>query len=193
MVLAYVIVLLIVIAILLRRDLTAIGRLPFRGGWMLGGLVVGLFFIQAVWVLFVPGQSAMQMALLTISQVGLVLLVLINHHLPGAKIFALGIILNILVMVANGGWMPLTPDMYHFVHPDRVVTVGERPLNSKNIILPRSDTRFWILSDIIPVSLPWRNTAVSLGDVLLAVGAAQFIFQASAKKASHPLNQPPVR
>jgi hypothetical protein len=57
-----------------------------------------------------------------------------------------------------------------------------RPGSSKNIILPQSKTHLWILSDIIPVNLLWRRTAMSLGDVLLVVGVAQFIFQSTTRK-----------
>jgi hypothetical protein len=35
---------------------------------------------------------------------------------------------------------------------------------------------------MIRITLPWRRTAVSIGDVLLVVAVAQFIFRATAKK-----------
>jgi hypothetical protein len=101
---------------------------------------------------------------------------------PGAKLFALGIALNVVVMVANGGWMPVTPETSHFVHPDRPIVEQTRASGSKNFILPRSETNLWILSDIIRVTLPWRRNAVSIGDVLLIMAVAQFIFQTTAKK-----------
>ncbi len=182
MVLADAIIFLLILALLLRRDLSAIGRISYRGGWKLAAVVAGLFGLQAVMVLYVPGQTAFQMALLFFSQMALVSLLLLNRHLPGAKLFALGIILNIAVMAANGGWMPVTPEIHYFVHPDRPVELQARQVNSKDVILPRTQTNLWILSDIIPVSLPWRRNAVSIGDVLIILGAAQFIFQATSKK-----------
>lgn len=144
--------------------------------------IIGLFFLQAALVIYVPGQTLWQVVILNVSQIALVLLFLLNHHLPGAKLFALGIALNVLVMLANGGWMPLTPETYHFVHPDRPVVEQTRPSSSKNVILSRSETKLWILSDLIPITLPWRRTAVSPGDIVLVVGVAQFIFQTTAKK-----------
>lgn len=182
MILAYAIVALIVLALLLRRDLSVIGQLSYRGGWKYIAVVMGLFVLQAALVLYVPGQTILQMVILNLSQIALIFLFLLNRHLPGAKLFALGITLNVLVMVVNGGWMPVTPDTYHFVHPERSIVEQTRPGSSKNIILPRSETNLWILSDIIPVTLPWRRTAMSFGDVLLIVGVAQFIFQVTAKK-----------
>ena len=182
MILVYAIILLVVVAVLLRRDLSAIGRVSFRGGWKLAAAVIALFALQAAITIFVPGQTVFQMATLILSQVALVFLFFLNYHIPGAKIFALGIILNTAVMVANGGWMPVTPETAHYVHPDRTVEVQSKPSNSKNIVLPRSETNLWVLSDIIRVTLPWRRNAVSIGDLLLIVGAGQFIFLASSKK-----------
>ena len=182
MVLAYAIILLIILAVLFRRDLSALGQISYRGGWKFAGAVLGLFILQAVVVIYAPGQTILQMVILTSSQIALIFLFLLNHHVPGAKLFAVGIALNVLVMIANGGWMPVTPETYHFVHPDRPIVEQTKPSSSKNIILPRSETNLWILSDMIRVTLPWRRTAISLGDLLLIMAVAQFIFQTTAKK-----------
>jgi len=181
-VLAYAIIFLIILAVLFRRDLSALGQISYRGGWKSAGAVLGLFILQAVVVIYAPGQTILQMVILTSSQIALIFLFLLNHHVPGAKLFAVGIALNVLVMVANGGWMPVTPETYHFVHPDRPIVEQTKPSSSKNIILPRSETNLWILSDMIRVTLPWHRTAVSMGDVLLVMAVAQFIFQTTAKK-----------
>ena len=182
MILAYAIIVLIILAILFRRDLSALGQISYRGSRVFVGGVIGLFILQAGLVIYMPGQALWQMIFLNLSQIALISLFLLNHHIPGAKLFAFGIALNVLVMVANGGWMPVTPEMAHFVHPDRPVVEQVRSSSSKNIILSRSETNLWILSDIIPVILPWRRNAVSMGDVVLVAGVAQFIFQATAKK-----------
>lgn len=182
MVIAEAVIFLIVVAILLRRDLGALAELRFRGGWRLTFLVVGLFAAQALIILYAPGQSTFQLVTLMLSQGALLVLIVLNYHIPGAALFSLGIALNLAVMLANGGWMPITPEMYHFVHPERVVEIGSRAPDSKGIILSREQTNLWVLSDIVPVALPWRRTAVSIGDLLLIAGAAQFIFQGSAKR-----------
>ncbi|MBI1880756.1 MAG: DUF5317 domain-containing protein [Chloroflexi bacterium] len=182
MILAYAIILLVILAILFRRDLSALGQIPYRGGWLSAGGVISLFFLQAALVLYAPGQTIWQMVILNLSQIALIFLFLLNRHVPGAKLFAVGIALNVLVMLANGGWMPVTPETAHFVHPDQVIVEQTRPVSSKNIILPRTETNLWILSDIIRITLPWRRNAMSIGDVLLIVAVAQFIFQTTAKK-----------
>jgi len=181
-VLAYAVIILIIVAIILRRDLNAIGRIPFRGGWKLAAIVIGLFVLQAVTVLYVPGQTVLQLALVILSHLALILLCVLNYRIPGAKLFALGVALNTIVMVANGGWMPVTPETHYYVHPDRVIAVESRPSSSKNIIIPREETNLWILSDIVRVTLPWRRNAVSIGDLVMILGIGLFIFRSTSRR-----------
>lgn len=190
MILIEAIAFLVILALILRRDLSALARLPYRGGWKLSVGVMGLFAAQAVLVIYTPRQTVFQLAFLILSQFALLLLLLLNHHLPGAKLFALGIILNTIVITANGGWMPVTPEIYHFVNPSQKVEVYTKPVKSKNIILPRSETKLWLLSDIIPVLLPWDRSALSLGDLFLILGAAQFIFRINIKKEEEGMATP---
>jgi len=176
MVLAYAIIGLIILALLLQRDLSRIGHLSFKGGLWLLIMVVGLFVVQALFVLYQPGQNVWQMILLILSQLALLLILMLNRSMPGIKLFALGIVLNLVVMVANGGWMPITPETYQFVYPGQDAPLYTRPFSSKNIVLPQAETKFWILSDMIPLSLPGDRTAISIGDIFLVVGIGQFVF-----------------
>lgn len=180
MILVYVIVLLVVLALLFGRNLSAIGRLSFRGGNKLIVLVVGLYMLQAVSVIYASGQALFQMMILILSQLALAFLVFLNRHLPGAKLFLLGLVLNLVVMVTNGGWMPVTQSTFQYVHPGKTTEIGARPPLSKNIVLAREETHLWILSDIIPVISPWRSWAVSIGDVLLIIGVTLFIFKTTS-------------
>ena len=190
MILAYAIVLLVVLALLLGRDLSAIGQVAFHGGKKLIGFVAGLFILQTVLIIYVSGQTLLQMVSLILSQLALVFLVFLNRHLPGAKLFLLGLTLNLVVMGANGGWMPVTQSLYQFVHPGKTSEIGVRPPLSKNVVLAREETNLWILSDIIPVILPWRRWAVSIGDVFLIIGVTLFIFKITSTKVKQsPENQ----
>jgi len=183
MILAYSIILLIIIALLLKRDLRAIGRLTYHGSWKLAVAIAGLFILQFTAIIYAPERTTLQILLLILSQLALALLFLLNRHIPGAKLFILGITLNTAVMVANGGLMPVTPETHRYVHPEQTIAVEAKPVLSKNIVLPRSETNLWILSDIIHITLPWRRNAMSFGDLLLVLGVAQFLFQTTASKA----------
>ncbi|MCB0208318.1 MAG: DUF5317 domain-containing protein [Anaerolineae bacterium] len=182
MILIYAIISLSILAILIRRDFSTIGQMPFRGGWKLGLFVLGLFLLQAVFVIYVSGQNIIQMLLVISSQIVLALLFLLNRHIPGAKLFALGIILNTVVMLANGGWMPITPETYHSIRPERNVELQARAPASKGIMLEQHETNLWFLTDIIPVNYFGHKNALSIGDVLILVGIAQFFFLATPSK-----------
>jgi hypothetical protein len=178
MILVYAIIFLMGLALVLRQDLRAIGELPYRGGWKLGGSVAGLFLLQATLVMYLPGQTTFQMLIVVLSQLGLIVLFLFNYHIPGAGVFALGVILNTTVMIANGGWMPITPETYNSLRPGHEVELQDRAPASKGIMLSRDETKLWLLSDIIRVDLGWHRSAMSVGDLLLILGVAQFLFQA---------------
>lgn len=190
MILIYAIIFLIVLALMLRRDLAALGQIHYRGGWKLGVAIVSLFILQAVLVVYVPGQTTFQMIVLLLSQLTLIVLFILNRHVPGAKLFALGVILNTTVMIANGGWMPVTPETYHAIRPNRVVELQDRAPSSKGIMLPRSETNLWILSDIIHISIPGHKNALSIGDVVLILGIAQFLLLAAPRVSQSPRKQP---
>lgn len=187
MILAYAIILLIALALIFRRDLSAIGNIRYRGGPLLIAIIIGLFVLQWGLIVYASGQNLLQMAILILTQLALLLLLILNRHVAGAKLFALGIALNTVVMVTNGGWMPVTPEMYNFVHPDREIEINTRPPSSKNVVLPQEETNLWILSDIVPVTL-WRRWGISVGDLLLITGAAQFIFQTTSSKKKPTVN-----
>jgi hypothetical protein len=154
-------------------------------------VIAGLFTLQAALVLYVPGQTTFQMLIVLLSQLALIYLFILNRRIPGAKLFALGVILNTTVMAANGGWMPITPEAYGSIQPYHVVEVQGRAPTSKGIMLPLSETNLWILSDIIKAPLPGAKSVMSIGDIVIILGVAQFLFQ-NTKKRQPPSQQPNV-
>ncbi len=181
MILLYATVLLIILALYFRPELKHIGYIEFRGGWKLVVAAVVLFVLQWTLVVTDSERSILHTALLVLSHTAALLLVWANRHLPGARLFALGIFLNTLVMLANGGWMPVTPEIASYVKGDPALALVP---SGKNTVLPYEQTHLWLLSDIIPVALPWRRWAVSIGDLLLIAGVARFLFRAAPKQVS---------
>ncbi len=189
MILAHAVLILIALAVIrslvfCRNLMIPIGQRPYRGGWKLVAGIVILYALQATLVTYASGKTVLQSLILVFSHIGLMVLLLQNRHIPGVKLVLLGAVLNIVVVLANGGFMPVTPEIHNdFVHPERPpAEAGARPPSSKNIILDKEDTNLWFLSDIIRITVPWRRTAVSIGDVLLVAGAAQFIFQVKSRE-----------
>jgi hypothetical protein len=115
-----------------------------------------------------------QRVLLVLSHSLLLAFVWRNRRQVGVLILGLGVLCNLVVIAANGGLMPITPETLVQINPGSALeqwTVGTHYGYSKDVILLREGTRFWILSDVlvIPRPFPWP-TAFSLGDLLIALG-----------------------
>jgi len=114
-------------------------------------------------------------ALFVFSQVLLLAFIWINRRIPGGWLMGIGLLLNFLAIILNGGMMPLTPQNAQHLLPAGstvTLTLGERVGVSKDILLEKSATRLWFLGDVF--LLPeWFNfpMAFSPGDVLLSLGA----------------------
>ena len=113
-------------------------------------------------------------AVLVISQLLLLGFVWFNRDLVGFRILGLGLILNLLVIILNGGLMPLAPETAQALYPEvspSVWQIGSRPGMSKNILLLYEDTRLAFLSDsiLLPAWFPWTR-ALSPGDLLIVLG-----------------------
>lgn len=113
---------------------------------------------------------------LIISQLLLLVFSLINIRIPGMAILALGLGLNLVVIMMNGGFMPLPLETAErFVNP-RVLSgleIGERiNSSSKDVLLPESEIVLPWLADRFasPKWLSYRF-AFSAGDVFVAAGA----------------------
>jgi hypothetical protein len=89
-------------------------------------------------------------------------------------ILIIGLVLNLTVMVANGGFMPINPQTAERVVGSEKMTsfeLGKR-IGYKDILLPSSETHLETLADrfLPPVGFPYQ-VAFSLGDVFIALGA----------------------
>jgi Family of unknown function (DUF5317) len=98
-----------------------------------------------------------------------------NRHAPGVWLLALGLVLNFLVIAANGGFMPISPQTASRLVPQEIVQtipLGNRFGHGKDILLLPTHTRLVWLSDrfLLPENFPYQ-VAFSLGDVLIAFGA----------------------
>jgi hypothetical protein len=142
------------------------------------GLLFAAALLQAM-AFYFPGTRKMMpdwLAAISLvgSQICLLAFVGFNRTQPGFLILGVGLALNILVIVVNGGWMPVSPQVVGELFPESsgAALVGERIGWSKDILLLPAETRLWWLSDcfLLPAWLPQRF-AFSPGDILIVLGA----------------------
>jgi len=176
MILVLAVLLSLAIGILRGGRLEHLATLPLR--W--GGVVLLAFLSQAYFIYASPVQrTSGEVGAQDVVLIGTALLVLAvtwaNRHLRGVILLGCGLCLNLLVMVANGGLMPITPEALRALGHERAVVVvepGAKVDDSKDVVLPREKTRLWFLSDIFVLSRPFPlPSAFSIGDVIIAAGA----------------------
>jgi hypothetical protein len=96
-----------------------------------------------------------------------------------------GFLLNVVVILSNGGWMPISPQTAQKILPAGSVDalqIGQRIGYSKDVLLTREETRLWFLSDRL--TLPqWINygVAFSVGDLLLFIGVIWLLWSLGGK------------
>jgi hypothetical protein len=102
-----------------------------------------------------------------------------NRKRPGIMVLGLGLVLNLAVMTANGGLMPITPEAIAqagYVSSPEVVPLRVKLNATKDVAMPQEEALLWPLSDIfvVPKELPIKGV-FSLGDVLIALGMFRFV------------------
>jgi hypothetical protein len=150
-----------------------IAAVPLQSAWL--ALVAVAFQIPLLRSPFGPTQQVLvQQVLFLLSHLLLLLFIWLNRRLLGIQIVGVGVLLNLLVIVANGGFMPITPETLMRINPGtgkELWQLGYHYGFSKDVILMRQDTHLWFLSDILvlPPPFPWP-AAFSLGDLVIGLG-----------------------
>ncbi len=112
--------------------------------------------------------------LIVVSLIGFLVFIWVNRRLPGMWVLFAGMALNLAVMLANGGWMPISPATASHLAGGGMISnssLGER-FGQKDVLLLPEDTQLSYLSDrfVLPDWSLYR-VAFSPGDILIAVGA----------------------
>ncbi len=147
---------------------------PLRKPWL-----VIVAFLPQFFNLYLPATRTrvadeLAAAGLMVSLALLLVFCWFNRRSSGVWLLALGLAFNLLVIAANGGFMPISPQTAsRLVSPERLATLGNGDrFGYKDILLLPGQTRLVWLSDCFlpPEGFPYQ-VAFSLGDVLIAAGA----------------------
>ena len=108
----------------------------------------------------------------------------LNRRLPGMPVLMIGLLLNLVVIVANGGWMPIstyTASLLTGKDALQFMNLGGR-FGEKDILLLAQNTRLEFLADrfLLPAWLPYK-VAFSLGDVLISLGVFWLLVRPAIK------------
>ncbi|NHM33853.1 DUF5317 domain-containing protein [Neobacillus terrae] len=114
------------------------------------------------------------------SNIGLLIFCLVNYKDKGFKYMVIGIFMNLLVMLANKGRMPVDVQAAKALSPEDfpAFMAGEY---GKHIPIS-AHTHLNFLGDIFFLQYPYpRPIIISLGDIVLSIGVILFLYKAMAK------------
>jgi len=157
-------------------DLT---HVHLRWGWL-----APLAFLMQAYLIFFPAERAGDLLsprslLLVASHVLLFVVIWQNRQLSGIKIIGMGLLLNFLVMIVNGGFMPITPETLARIGYDgnaAQLETGYIVGRTKNVVAEPGEASLWFLSDVMVIPRPFPiPTALSLGDLLIVLGVFLFL------------------
>ncbi len=147
------------------------------------------FYIPAtrVWV-----PDLLAPVILVWSQLVLLGFVALNLRRPGMPLLGLGLAMNFVVILTNGGMMPVSPQTASRLS-SMDWAAGARFGPGKSVVLPTQTTIFGSLSDriMLPEWFPYQ-AAYSIGDVLLIAGVLVLLWAMThgGKQLSQSLQGP---
>lgn len=157
---------------------------PFRWEWLVFASV-----IPQIFVFYIPtiGQWVPEWIIPTIqiiSMAGLLIFTIVNLTKPGFWALGVGLLSNFLVIVLNGGWMPIHPQTLKLMVPAQPIEfweIGTRLGFTKDRIMTYDQTNLAFLSDIftLPQWIPYK-VAFSIGDVLISIGVIILLWSLSS-------------
>jgi hypothetical protein len=145
-------------------------KVHLKSGW----LALFALAMQAV-AIFAPlgFDDTPKRLLFQLSYLILLIFIVVNLPRPGIAIIGIGLLLNMLPIVANGGLMPVTAE--HLARAGATDSIagkqeGDAIPYSKNVLKSEGNTHFYDLSDRIVVDNPFFFRVFSVGDVVIAAG-----------------------
>jgi hypothetical protein len=178
----YIIIISIIIGLLRRGKLSSLSQISLKRIELIVLAFIiqaGLIFLGSRKIGFVINYSSYALAF---SYVVLLIAVWYNEKLKGMKIIALGIAFNFMVIVANGGRMPILLGSLYKAGLNDIALILKEGSHVTNTLISEK-TLFRFLADVIPLPPPFpAPSVISVGDFLLFYGVFSLIQNAMLKQ-----------
>ncbi|KNY28248.1 DUF5317 domain-containing protein [Pseudobacteroides cellulosolvens] len=181
-----VIVLGVVLGVLAKGRVSNILNLKFEKLWL---LLIVVCIQTAIRLLALRGLiDAGRYSFVTQGAAFTLLMVVLwyNRRLFGVVVIGVGTLSNILVMMLNGGLMPVSSELLKKIGDlSGSLELMKNGSDGKHILINEA-TKLPLLSDIIemPPFLGWLMPIVSIGDLIVAVGIFLLVFLAVRSSSS---------
>ncbi len=153
-----------------------LASIQLRWVWLLFAAVVVRFGTEALLNAGVEVVDTLRVPLLGAGFVMLLVGLWVNRGYPGLSLAFIGILLNAIVILLNGGHMPIwEPSL-------EAAGFTAADVNSAIHVVVDDDlsaaflTRALVLGDIFPIPIPFIRNVASLGDLFLSLGLGFFLF-----------------
>ena len=165
----------LVLGLLAGGKLRNLAEIRLRWAWLLVVAVILRFATEAALGAHIEIVETLRLPLLAGAFAILLVALWVNRTYPGLSLAFLGVLSNTLVILANGGFMPIwSPALTAAGLSEADVT------RSFHVVVdaaaPDFIGRLLILGDVIPAPITFIRNVYSLGDLFLALGLAFFLF-----------------
>jgi hypothetical protein len=170
----------LVVAVVIGGDVRRLSQLRIRH---IEVLLAAFAVKVAVALLGIPHSQIAVTVARPLNVVGAVLLLAVvwfNRRIPGAVLFGAGLTLNLIVIVAFGGRMPVL--LPRDADPNSpILALLRGGLDPLHVALEHPQG-LWFIGDIFSIpSIGGHSSLVSIGDLLMAAGIAWLIIRCSQR------------
>ncbi len=151
--------------------LSKLAQMPLRYGW----LIILAFALQVIiflpWFESLPFSADAVPGLYMATMLVLVVAIGLNLAIPAMRVVMLGLLLNSIVIVANGGFQPVPVEVVTRLGKADKIGGMRATGHYSNWTLATPDTRLTFLGDVLVIpTLVMRENAFSVGDLILSLG-----------------------
>lgn len=164
----------LIVGFMRRGSLRGFMDIRLMYGWMFPILLAVQFLVYWLQNKYAWAASASTYTFLSVYVVGLFFLWL-NRKETGFPLLLAGVFLNFLVMLVNGGRMPVSVEAASVLDASYVDSLKQGLLYGKHAMLT-GQTKLAFLGDIIPLTKPYyKEQVISIGDVIIGIGIFLYI------------------